>query len=351
MGHVRHKALGPVLLLASLGSCLPEAAGGVGGGNQNLTSSPSGSVLSSEAKLTGTGRYDVTSEVVVLDEDGKSYGGVSGGDVTYESGTDPESGATITWEPGVSCASSKFKNPNSSASIVLIMDQSGSMASTDPWNVRLPAAKAFLGTLASPTDVLLMSFAGNETSPNPCASELVVTYGSFTTDYDSYDSTLDGLEQCVGGNTPLWEACLKGLDAVAQGKNPAKALVVFTDGEASDSAYTLEDVIAKAKQNGTRVFTVGLSEGVNVGVLSNLAQSTGGAFFFAPQVEIAVGAFLGMNMLLNGEYDKHSCAGKLSISGVSSDPVAIQTNVRIQAAGAEIVAPVYIGLQAEVPPP
>ena len=93
----------------------------------------------------------------------------------------------------------------------LLLDQSGSILSTDPTGARLYSAKAFLGGLGADDRVLLAAFAGSSAASIP-TSPLTV-YGPFhdRASAPGYFATLDALAAQVGGNTPLY-ASLEKLD-------------------------------------------------------------------------------------------------------------------------------------------
>ena len=92
----------------------------------------------------------------------------------------------------------------------------------------------------------------------------------------------------IGGNTPLYDSLdslrrqVVGDSALAVGKS--KAVVVFSDG-ADTSCASPEacrsrraSSIANARQDQIRIFTIGLSNGVDVVAMAELAHQSGGAF-------------------------------------------------------------------------
>lgn len=173
----------------------------------------------------------------------------------------------------------------------LVLDQSGSIAQTDPTGARLFAAKAFLGGLGTQDQALLAAFAGAPGATIPSAP--LTVYGPFREQSQaaSYNATLDTLAPLVGGNTPLYGA----LDAVRQqwlgtAQLPAgmgKAMVVFTDGADTSCAtpracqLRREQTILGARQDEVRIFPIGLSGGADIAALGELANQTGGALLYA----------------------------------------------------------------------
>jgi hypothetical protein len=111
----------------------------------------------------------------------------------------------------------------------------------------------------------------------------------------SYFPTLDSLVPLVGGNTPLYES----LDTLQQQMvgdaslpaGLARAVVVFTDGGDTTCAGVeacrtrREQSIRGANANQVRLFTIGLTSGVDIVSLGELANQTGGAFLYADSAE------------------------------------------------------------------
>lgn len=173
----------------------------------------------------------------------------------------------------------------------LLLDQSGSILQSDPTGARLYSTKAFLSGLGLDDLALLTAFAGNPGATIPTAP--LTVYGPFRgqASAPTYFPTLDALAGQVGGNTPLYAS----LDAVRQrlaqetslAAGLAKAVVVFTDG-ADTSCTSVEacrasrlQSIRGAQQDQVRLFTIGLSGGVDIVALGELANQTGGALLYA----------------------------------------------------------------------
>ena len=183
----------------------------------------------------------------------------------------------------------------------LMLDQSQSISGSDPTGARLFSAKAFLDGLGSGDRALLSVFANDGTNTDALIPTQPLTiYPPFrspttTRDAPSYYDTLDSLVDLVGGGTPLYESLdLLREQVVADATLPvgiAKAVVIFTDGEDTDcggvnTCRTRRDQsIQAAIADNLRVFTIGLSTGVDFEALAELANDTGGAFLFADSAE------------------------------------------------------------------
>jgi von Willebrand factor type A domain len=173
----------------------------------------------------------------------------------------------------------------------LLLDQSGSIAQTDPGNARLYSAKAFLGGLGAQDRVVLAAFAGAPGALLPSAP--LTVYGPFReqTQATSYYATLDTLGPLVGGNTPLYDSIdmvrEQWLGAATPQDQLGKSLVVFTDGADTGCAGQAacrtrrEQTILGARQSQVRIFAIGLSGGADLVALGELANQTGGALLYA----------------------------------------------------------------------
>lgn len=186
-------------------------------------------------------------------------------------------------------------NPVDPYAAALLMDQSGSILQSDPSGARLFSAKAFLGALGPNDRVLLAAFAGGAgalITPSPLA-----IYESFKDSQSAatYFPTLDALSSRVGGNTPLYQSLDSLRDAIVNDASlPAqigKAVVIFTDGADTGCADVTtcrsrrQLSIDAANASNVRLFTVGLSTGVDFAALGELANQTNGAFLYADTAE------------------------------------------------------------------
>ena len=173
----------------------------------------------------------------------------------------------------------------------LLLDQSGSIATTDPTDARLYSSKAFLDGLGADDRALLAAFAGGSGAVLPVKP--LTVYGDFLgrDGVRAQFPTLNSLATLVGGNTPLYSS----IDALRQRvaddttlpAGMARAQLVFTDGADTtcstvDSCRIARDrTIQGAQQAQVRLFTIGLSKGIDIATLGDLADRTGGAFLYA----------------------------------------------------------------------
>ena len=175
-----------------------------------------------------------------------------------------------------------------------MLDQSQSISGSDPTGARLFSAKAFLDGLGPEDHVLLSAFANDSSTTALIPTKPLTIYPPFrdaTTvdDAPSYYDTLDSFADLVGGGTPLYESLDLLRDQVLTDATPAKAIVIFTDGEDTDCGgpNTCRTRRNTSIQNaaGLRFFTIGLSTGIDFEAMAELANKTGGAFLFANSAE------------------------------------------------------------------
>jgi VWFA-related protein len=165
-----------------------------------------------------------------------------------------------------------FKAEDVSASVGLIIDNSGSMRER-----RADVAKAALEfvSASNPEDeVFVVNF--NER----------VYFGlppsiPFTNDLDRLR---DALRTAPAGLTALYDALAAGLEHLKAGTRDRKALVVLSDGGDNASHRSLDDVLQIAKRSSATIYTIGIYDDSdpdrNPGVLRKIAALSGGHAYF-----------------------------------------------------------------------
>jgi hypothetical protein len=231
-------------------------------------------------------------------------------------------------------------------SAMLLLDQSGSILTTDPKDLRIDASKIFLDYLGSEDQVALSSFTTSSYYPN-----YVVLHSGFSRNKVAMKKTLDSLSKTEGGSTPLYYSSIAVTDYTAlNAKTNNKAVIVLTDGENNVTGTykgisgTLLNAVNSAKQKGIPLFTVGLSEDVNEQILSQMANETGGAFFYAKDAEQLVTAFGTLGNLLRGTaqlYRTTWTASRRSNKWTSGTEITETINVTIPN-GDVIAVPFYV---------
>jgi hypothetical protein len=276
------------------------------------TSAAGGSLASRSGVLPTVAAQQLTFEIelLVVDGDSRPIESLTLADFTLRSCTPdtannridclrrPGADSDVAYVPANSTPEASMLIPGQAAmpyAAGLLLDQSGSILQSDLTGARLFSAKAFLQGMGTDDHALLAAFASGPDAIIPTVP--LTVYGPFRDKAaaPSYFPTLDSLAPLLGGDTPLYES----VDALRQQVvsdaalpvGLAKALVVFTDGADTtcggpETCRTRrKQSIDDAKADGVRLFTIGLSSGVDIVALGELANQTGGAFLYADSPE------------------------------------------------------------------
>lgn len=187
-----------VLVLSIFGGCQKKEddATPTTESNRNLDGDPCGIVL--DTRFVSRSGTKVTFEVdlAVLNGSGNEVPNLKNEDMKL--GDTNVKGVSLDFNVDGTTQTEGTKIENFATTSLL--DQSGSIANTDPENLRIEAAKIFCGALGAKDSVLLSAFASGGSKKTPF--ELSV-YGNFTNDGKVYYPTLEDLKTKIGGATPL----------------------------------------------------------------------------------------------------------------------------------------------------
>ncbi|GMA16585.1 VWA domain-containing protein [Deinococcus metallilatus] len=209
---------------------------------------------------------------------------------TYQVGFTPLNGQDVVTTATLKSASVKVISAGTATATIcgqvktqdvitaaISLDSTGSMTDNDPQKLRREAAQAFVARLGSRDKAAVLSFDGS-TSPN---HNLSVSYlwQDFTGD-KALLNTAVGRATFAGGGTPLYGAIIDASNLTAASGGANGTVLILTDGEDTARNPTAQAAIAVAKQNGTRVYAIGLDarNTVNFSVLEDLTAATGGLF-------------------------------------------------------------------------
>lgn len=238
----------------------------------------------------------------------------------------------------------------------LLLDQSGSIQQSDPTGARLFSSKAFLNGLGADDQALLTAFAGGTEALLP--TRPLTMYAPFRARaaVSSYFPTLDGLTPLLGGNTPLYAS----IDTLRQHLTSdsslpaglAKAMVIFTDGADTDCGspeacrLRREQSIQLANQDQVRLVTIGLSNGVDIAALGELANQTGGALLFADAVEQLLPLYGSVGRLLSQSLPTYRLRWtvRAGAAGVFRPGHAMLGRVQVSVGGRSFDVPFVVGV-------
>ncbi|TAH20099.1 MAG: VWA domain-containing protein [Cytophagales bacterium] len=263
--------------------------------NRGLDGDPCGVVL--DTRFVSKSGTKVTFEVdlAVINGSGNEVPNLANDDIKL--GDTNVKGVNLDFNVDASSQTEGTKIDNFATT--LLLDQSGSIANTDPENLRIEAAKIFCGALGAKDSVLLSAFASGGGKKIPF--DLSV-YGNFTNDGKTYYPTLDDLKNKIGGATPLYKAIYAMIGYVDKDiKNANKSVVVFTDGEDTEGGVAVSTLISFAKSKKVKVHVVALGKEVNLGTLGDIANQTGGCFIWAADARQLITIFGTFSDLLKGK--------------------------------------------------
>jgi len=214
----------------------------------------------------------------------------------------------------------------SPVTVVMALDASGSMSSIMP-SVQAEASN-FINQLqvGDYAAVCKMGYAASIMKFYPEASPFLIE----TTPTGKTDLINNGINMTFGPFGPgqdtsaLYDSLMLAIDrAAAPGTFPGKkALVIVSDGVDNASlTYTLDQVIAYAKQKGVKIFSVyyissSLVRYAKPQVMVRLANETGGQYYDATDADFASAFQKLLNVITNNytiTYTSSTCAGTISV--------------------------------------
>ena len=241
---------------------------------------------------------------------------------------------------GVLNFTSTAQNNNYNYSSMLLIDQSGSISGTDPNHVRLKGAKLFLGNTTSKDEVGLAAFAsGGMLKTDP----YTIYEGGLSNNPGVFYDEIDTLENKVTGGTPLYQSTKAMTDIVArEGNKRVKSVVVFTDGM-DNGPSSLEEAVNNAQNQDVKLVTIGLGEGTNRQVLSEMAQETDGYSIWSGNTKQLASAFVDLEELLRENKTTYTLDFELNVSGAGDFfPGTVSFNMQFCYNGKEKQVPITL---------
>ena len=158
----------------------------------------------------------------------------------------------------------------STADIVLIIDSSGSMGSTDRNGLRKSAAHHFITLAASDVrsdvQIAVVDFDGWAVTLAP-----LTLANAGNKELSQLEGAVDQINS--DGSTNIAAGLQQGFDTLSASNTPhiRKAAVLLTDGE--DSSYT-DEIVSNYAAEGWSIYTIGLGGGINRQKLESIAAAT-----------------------------------------------------------------------------
>lgn len=179
--------------------------------------------------------------------------------------------------------SAEIKSPddvssNKSVDIVLAIDSSGSMSSSDYDDLRLSAAKMFVDRLGTNDRAAIIDF-----------DSYVESCLGFTNDKKTLYQAIERIDSYGGTDLsdPISTAISLFTSSSYNSQNRSKYIVLLTDGQGSYSTtYT-----TKAANNKIVIYTIGLGSSVDANLLKSIANGTQGKYYFASKADDLAGVY------------------------------------------------------------
>ncbi len=248
--------------------------------------------------------------------------------------------------------------------VVLVMDDSGSMAWNDPSNLRIQGAQDYVSQLTPPDCVAIVAFNGRSyltqanvggtphhfyypgMCGNPNYNQPIQDLGTIS----DIDSTNIGLAIATANN-----------ELIANG-HPGKAWVeiLLTDGQNEcggsqppcGDAYTLQ-MAGVAKTHNITIYTIGLSSSADASLLTQIASMTGGTYYAAPTaasikwIYFEIALHYTSSVRCGNVFDTEAYGGALSLT-LNNAQYPAQT-LRMESGGIAIVQSDSAGMYEGLP--
>ena len=224
--------------------------------------------------------------------------------------------------------------PREAATIVLVLDVSGSMGASDMFPSRLAAAKRasrrFVETLPSGFRVGVVEFSDRAALTLP-----------ITDDHRAVHAAIEGLQ--LGGGTHIGDGLQVALaslpsELLAPAARPAQlpgappppppaVVLLLTDGQNGGGVPPME-VAAQARAVNVPVFTIGMGGsggpfgrggggGVDEDALREIAATTGGQYYFAPGGGELAQVYRDLGLALGWEFVRAEIGGYVAVGGLT----------------------------------
>lgn len=200
----------------------------------------------------------------------------------------------LAWRPAppmVAALSGPSLQDTPNISVILIIDNSGSMSTTDPLGLRYVAARQLIDMLEPGDEVSVVLFADS--------SKTVVAQPARVTDLASKSAIIERVQtEAPSGNTNMRAALTVAAEEMAKMTNPTRFAIFLTDGElyppnweqftAAQQDAERQAVLALADQfgaAGTPIYAVSLADATDPALLQSIAERSHGSSLQAATAE------------------------------------------------------------------
>ncbi len=187
-----------------------------------------------------------------------------------------------------------YPSSNIDLHTAITIDCSSSMNSNDPNRCRVDAAKGFVNVMRDNDMASVTLFASHVSTQS---------LGTLTKDKDLLKETIDNVTSL--GITNYEEALQHSINSLDVDNNTSSEniIIFLSDGyPTNDSGYAIDpsdfdySVVDTAAAAGIKIYTIGLTDNVCETILEEMADRTGGEYFYANTAEELVPYFLNINV-------------------------------------------------------
>jgi Ca-activated chloride channel family protein len=218
---------------------------------------------------------------------------------TEEYGVDPAKPTVTLPKPPVdvvSAAIDQWTQIRKPSSVLEVIDISGSM--DDPigdgrskLDGAIEGAQQTLGHFRRTDEVGVWAFTTGISSSAGENIAVLRDVSPLASDLEALQSSIEDLRFSNRQGTPLYDAIAASYDEMTARAEPGRinAIVVLSDGQDTDSAMSLDSLIAKIGRQSregsesapVRIFPIAYGEGADTSALQRIAEATGGQWFDA----------------------------------------------------------------------
>jgi len=220
----------------------------------------------------------ITTFVTVTNQAGTSITGLTASNFAVSEGSSCTPTITVT----------PVSSTGKPVSIPMCVDYSGSMSAADIASAKT-GLKNFINMSATNDRFAILKFATT-----------VEVVQALTSDKTLLLSKVNSMSDYSGGNTALYDSIYDGV-TLAKSESYRKAVIAFTDGNSNSDVHSMTETIAYAKANGVPVYTIGLGS-VNPSVLQQIANQTGGQYYYAPTSDQLSNIYSQISQSLSNQY-------------------------------------------------
>lgn len=168
------------------------------------------------------------------------------------------------------------ETPPDGIDLILVIDESNSMRTNDPQNIRVLAALEFSNVLTQNDRAAVIGFY----------AQARLLQG-LTADMGDVANAINKIT--IMGGTAIHRGLTEALDEFDRnGRLEARRIIIcLTDGEDSPrpAAGTYDTILARARDMGVTIYTIGLGARLDERLLVRLAHETGGLYYHATEAE------------------------------------------------------------------